>query len=195
MAACGDAEVKPCRLHVVGASGSGTTTVGRALATEWSVPHADTDDYFWLPTPPPYAKRSVAESLRLMGEIFLGRAAWVLSGSVTEGGDPLIPYFDAVVFLTVDSSVRLERLRSREATRLGADVHAGEERESALEAFMEWAARYEDPQFDGRNRARHERWLSRLRCPVLRLDSAQPVHVLVAAVTAWTGTAQESTPG
>ena len=44
----------PCHLHITGASGSGTTTLGRALASAWAVPHADTDDYFWVPTTPPY---------------------------------------------------------------------------------------------------------------------------------------------
>lgn len=159
--------------------------MGRALASAWSVPHADTDDYLWLPTPPPYTKRDMAESLRLMSEVFLGREAWVLSGSVTEGGDSLVPYFDAVVFLSLNPRLCRERLLAREATRFGAAIDTGGDREVAHRDFIEWASRYEDPTFTGRNRARHERWLSALRCPVLRLDSAAPVADLVATVTAW----------
>jgi len=34
------------RVHIVGASGSGTTTLGRALATQLGCPHVDTDDVF-----------------------------------------------------------------------------------------------------------------------------------------------------
>lgn len=45
------------RVLIVGASGTGTTTLGRALANEWSVPHADVDDYFWEPTEPPYTTK------------------------------------------------------------------------------------------------------------------------------------------
>jgi adenylate kinase family enzyme len=45
--------MRRCRVHVLGASGSGTTTLARALANHWSVPHADADDYFWVPTDPP----------------------------------------------------------------------------------------------------------------------------------------------
>ena len=33
------------RLHTLGASGSGTTTLGRALAERLQCPHFDTDDY------------------------------------------------------------------------------------------------------------------------------------------------------
>jgi type II secretory pathway predicted ATPase ExeA len=37
------------RIQVTGASGSGTTTLGRALADLWSVPHADADDHLFVP--------------------------------------------------------------------------------------------------------------------------------------------------
>lgn len=160
------------------------------------MPHADADDYFWVPTSPPYAtKRAVAESLQCMEKIFLGRDAWVLSGSVTEGGDPLVEHFDAVVFLSVDQSVRLERLHARETIRFGSSIQPGGEREAAHRASIDWAQGYEDPEFDGRNRARHKRWLSALPCPVLRLDSAHPVDELVAEVIAWEVDAPDESAG
>lgn len=34
------------RILIMGASGSGTTTLASALADRWAVPHADADDYF-----------------------------------------------------------------------------------------------------------------------------------------------------
>src|SRR3954468_18203090 len=93
--------MKTCRIHITGASGAGVTTLGRALADALAVSHADTDDYFWQPTDPPFQhSRDKADRLRLMHEMFVGRAAWVLSGSLDRWGDPLIPQFDLVVFLT-----------------------------------------------------------------------------------------------
>jgi adenylate kinase family enzyme len=178
--------VTPCRLHITGASGSGTTTLGRALASAWSVPHADADDYFWLPTSPPFmTKRDAGDRRRLMDEMFLGRDGWVLSGSVTEWGDPLLDHFDAVVFLSLDNEVRMERLRARELTRSGEAIRDGGAREAAYRNFIDWANAYEDPEFNGRSRTRHEQWLSSLPCPVLRLDSARPVDELVSQVVAW----------
>ena len=65
----------------MGASGSGTTTLARALATRWSVPHADADDYFWVPTAPPFRrKRPPEQRVALMEQVFVPREAWVLSG-------------------------------------------------------------------------------------------------------------------
>jgi hypothetical protein len=51
-------------------------------------------------------------------------------------------------------------------------------------SFMDWAAGYEQPGFNGRNRARHEAWLARQMAPVLRLDGETPPPVLVATVAA-----------
>jgi adenylate kinase family enzyme len=178
--------VSACRLHLTGASGSGTTTLGRALASHWSVPHADADDYFWVPTSPPYTvKRPVPQRLRLMNEIFVGRDAWVLSGSVMGWGGPVVELVDAVVFLSVDHGTRLHRLHDRETQRYGPSIGPGGAREADHREFIEWASGYEDPTFEGRNRAQHEEWLTGLPCPVLRLDSSAAVADLVAETAAW----------
>jgi adenylate kinase family enzyme len=178
--------VRSCRLHITGASGVGATTLGRAVAGEWSVPHADADDYFWLPTTPPYSvKRPVPERLALMEALFLPRDAWVLSGSVMGWAQALTASFDAVVFLTLEGAARLRRLRVRETARYGAGIEPGGEAVAAHQAFLDWASGYDDPRFPGRSRVQQEEWLSTLTCPVLHLDSAEPVARLVAAIRAW----------
>src|SRR5262245_36707446 len=106
------------RIHVLGASGAGVTTLGRALADALAIPHHDTDDYYWLPTTPAYQqRRDVPDRLRLMHEMFAGRPDWVLSGSLDGWGDPLIPLVDLVVFLYVAPEVRVQRLHEREVRR------------------------------------------------------------------------------
>jgi adenylate kinase family enzyme len=115
--------MKSRRIHVTGASGSGVTSLGRALAEALALPHHDTDDYLWKPTTPPYRElRDIAERLRLMKEMFLPRADWVLSGGLDGWGDDLISSFDLVVFLKTPHELRMQRLRAREATHFGADA-------------------------------------------------------------------------
>ncbi len=100
--------MKASRIHIMGASGAGVTTLGRALANTLAISHHDTDDYFWRPTEPPYREtRPAADRLHLMEELFLGRLAWVLSGSLDGWGDPIVPLFDLVVFLSAPTEVRL----------------------------------------------------------------------------------------
>jgi hypothetical protein len=72
-----------------------------------AIPHHDADDYFWRPTIPPYReKREIAERLRLMREVFVPRADWVLSG-LLDGWGPLIPAFDWMVFVATPRAIRL----------------------------------------------------------------------------------------
>lgn len=171
-----------CRLHVLGASGSGTTTLARALANHWSVPHADADDYFWVPSDPPYVeRRPEADRLRLMSEVFAPREAWVLSGSMVGWGEQVVELCDAIVFVTLEPAERLRRLEAREVHRRGG---AGFD-ESAWAAFLEWARGYDDPSFGGRSRAVHEEWLGERRQPVLRLDSGASPEALVDEVLRW----------
>ena len=170
------------RLHVMGASGAGTTTLARAVADHWAVPHADADDYFWVPSDPPYAeKRTETERVALMEQVFLPREAWVLSGSVVGWGDEVVARCDAVVFVTLDPMERIRRIEAREQVRQeGAVVD-----QAAWAAFLQWARRYDDPTFEGRSRVVHEKWLAGLACPVLRLDNAASPEALRDEVLAW----------
>jgi adenylate kinase family enzyme len=178
--------MKSRRIHITGASGAGVTTLGRALADALAMPHHDTDDYFWQPTIPPYQKkREISERLRLMREMFLGRADWVLSGSLEGWGDPVIAHFDLVVFLHTAKEIRLQRLRAREARHFGSDaVAAGGWRHQETEDFIEWSSHYDDGDREGRTFEKHQTWLAKLPCPVLRLDGARPLPELVEAVVA-----------
>jgi hypothetical protein len=181
--------MRPHRLLVTGASAAGTTTLGRRLATLRSVPHADVDDYLWLPTSPPYTdKRPVAERLALMEAVFVPRDSWVLSGSLRGWGDPVIERVTEVVFLTLDRDTRMDRLIGREAVRYGDTIARGGVNEAAHHDFLEWARAYDaGPAGDPGRLARDEEWLARLTCPVLRLNSGAPAETLAASVTEWLG--------
>ncbi|MGW6455476.1 hypothetical protein ACWF94_06015 [Streptomyces sp. NPDC055078] len=174
------------RLLVTGASAAGTTTLGRALATLQSVPHADVDDYLWLPTTPPYThKRPVDDRLALMNALFVPRDSWILSGSLRGWGDSVIERVEGVVFLALDPGTRMRRLVDRQILRYGDTIERGGVNEEAHQDFLEWARGYDDTALAGRSRAVDERWLAELPCPVLRLNSAEPVARLVAGVTDW----------
>jgi adenylate kinase family enzyme len=114
------------RIHILGASGSGTTTLGRALAARLQYPHCDTDNYFWVPTDPPYTKqRERPERQRLLMDDLTAHDAWVLSGSLCGWGDVAIPLFELVVFLSIPSEVRMARLHRREHARFGERILPG----------------------------------------------------------------------
>jgi adenylate kinase family enzyme len=179
----------PC-IHITGASGSGVSTLGSALAARLGCTHLDTDDFYWMPTDPPFqSSRQIPERLRLLHAAFEGAAeGWVLSGSLDGWGDPLIPLFERVIFLSAATEVRLPRLAERERRRFGPAVDPGGALHQEHQDFLAYATAYDTGVFTtaltGRHRARHEAWLQRLPCPFLRLDGALPTETLMDQVLA-----------
>ncbi|MBP0492010.1 hypothetical protein [Roseomonas indoligenes] len=173
------------RIHILGASGSGTTTLGAALAGSLGVPHFDTDAFFWVPTDPPFTtQRPVAERLGMLKGRLSALPGWILSGSATGWGDPLVPLYDLIVFLTLDPALRMERLRRREEARYAGRIAQGGDMAEGSAAFLAWAAAYDTAGSEQRSRVGQERWLAAQAVPVLRLDSSAPVAELLSAVVA-----------
>jgi hypothetical protein len=161
------------RIHITGASGSGTTTLGAVLASQFSWRHLDADSYYWLPDPRPFTtKRPATERAALLSRDLGMDAGVVLSGSICGWGPEIEDAFDLVVFLYLPAETRVARLRQREIQRHGA----------ADPAFLTWAAQYDEGPPEGRSLAKHEAWLAQRACPVLRLDQDEPVAERVARV-------------
>ncbi len=172
------------RIHIMGASGSGTTTLGRALAEELKIRHLDTDDYFWIKTPVPYTvKRDIPQRVEMLGTELAKQPEWVLSGSLCDWGDFAIPLFSLVVFLWIPADIRMKRLAERERARYGTEALSpgGWFHENHLE-FMAYAAGYDSGGPDIRSRLLHDTWLAKLPCPVLKIEEALSVEQLVSAV-------------
>jgi adenylate kinase family enzyme len=149
------------RVLIVGASGSGTSTLGRALAADLDWTFVDADDYYWLPTQPPYReKRDHEQRLSMILAAASQRNDAVIAGSVVGWGAALEDSFALIVFLTLAAPIRVERLRKREIVQLG---HADPD-------FLEWAGQYDEGRLAGRNRTMHETWLANRTCPILRID-------------------------
>ena len=116
----------PARIHIVGASASGTTTLGGALAERLDARHLDTDSFFWEATDPPFTtKRPVEERLALMEAAMEGAPSWIISGSMMGWGEVFVPRLDLAVFLRVPQEVRMTRLLARERQRYGEAIEPG----------------------------------------------------------------------
>lgn len=159
------------RLYITGASCSGVTTLGSLLAEALNLPQFDVDDFYWLPTDPPFtAKRPPEDRVQLILDRQEDFPGWILTGSCVGWGDRLIRDADLIIFLNIPTIIRLERLDQREASRHGLRILPGGDMYENHIAFRDWASRYDDPSFKGRNRAQHEAWLTEQTAPVLRLN-------------------------
>ena len=171
------------RIHILGASGSGTTALGQALAEHLRCPHFDTDDYFWLPTDPPYTQqRERTKRQQLLMNDITAHDAWVVSGSLCGWGDVAIPLFALVIFLAIPQDIRMARLYRREQERFGERILPGGDMYEVSQAFLLWAASYDEGGLDIRSRRLHEEWLGMLPCPILCFEGEYTIEEQLAVL-------------
>jgi cytidylate kinase len=76
----------PDHIHILGASGSGTTTLGSAIAQAYGHVHLDTDDYYWVPTDPPFQEtREPSARLDTLGAALDAHPRWSSRGRSAAG--------------------------------------------------------------------------------------------------------------
>ena len=176
---------RDARIHTFGASASGTTTLGRAVAARLGLPQFDADDYFWQKTEPPFVTPHPADvRARLLGADLRGRDAWVLSGSIVGWGDLFAADFTLAVFVSIPQELRMQRLEVRERERYGARVEPGGDMFEQSREFRAWAGRYDTAGFEQRSRVVHEAWIRGLRCKVLRIEGDAPIETWCERVCA-----------
>lgn len=164
-------------IHIYGASGSGTSALGKKICGELGFTFMDTDDYFWLPTNPPYtAKKSTKERLALMKKDIAESDNAVISGSLTDWGDELIPLFTLAVRLVTDTKIRIERLKAREKQKFGDRIMPGGDMYKNHTEFIEWAEQYDAGSIDMRSKAKHDEWQKLLLCRRIVLNGADDLE-------------------
>ena len=160
----------------IGASGSGTTTIAKALCDRLNYLHLDTDNFFWEVTPQPFTTiRPIEKRKNLLQKELESNKKWILSGSLCGWGDVFIPYFDFVVFVYLQKEIRLERLKKREYERYGDSILSNGEMYEKSQDFISWASKYDDSTEIGRNLQRHEQWFSEIKCRKLKIENCGTV--------------------
>ena len=127
----------------------------------------------WVPTDPPFQRKQdpVIRASRLL-QALRQASTTVLAGSILNWGVELEDSFSLIVFLTVPAQIRVTRLREREMRRFG----------SVDPAFLAWAAQYDEGTLEGRSLSKHEAWLAKRSCPVLRIDDDTSTECRLARV-------------
>lgn len=185
------------RIHILGPSGSGTTTLGKALSEEYSIKHLDTDDYYWKKTEIPFTEKNSPEHrIRSILTDIQDHPSWVLSGSLVSWGSPLIPLFTHVIYLWVPWELREQRLLKREQARYGNHrISEGGDMHSLHLEFMDWASRYDTAGSEQRSRRSHEQWIESLpkRISFIRIEgNYTPCETLEKALDAIKATRSRS---
>ena len=174
------------KIHIFGASGSGTTTLGKALQQKLGYRHLDADEYYWEKTDPPFQVKVPLEKRNSrITKDFLGQENCIISGSMVSWGKEWASAFDLYVFLYLPPETRMQRLREREKERYKEALSASEKIRTESNAFLDWASQYDDGTFQGRSLSIHLNWIEVLEGQVLKIEGDTTVLERVARTIAY----------
>lgn len=164
-------------LHLFGASGAGTSTLGRYISETLGYHFMDTDDFYWQDTNPPYtSKEKPSERIRRMKEEIARHDHVVIAGSLVDWGDELIPLFTLAIRVETSTPIRIERIKRREKEKFGSRIEAGGDMYVQHKEFLAWAEAYDDGELDIRSKAMHDAWEKLLTCPLILVDGNAPLQ-------------------
>ena len=170
-------------IHIFGATGSGTTTHGKALANNLGYVHFDNDNYVFESKNNQFTKprQPLIRDTMLFNDL-KSTPSWILSGSICGWGDFVIRYFDLVVFLWVPLEERMKRIEAREE-KLGRKIKdPTHPKYKTYRNFMKWASVYDTGSSKMRSLAQHEEWMKKLSCPILRVKGDNSVDENLTAI-------------
>jgi adenylate kinase family enzyme len=158
-------------IHIFGATGSGTSSLGKALANELGYVHFDNDNYFFELSNNQFTRpRKPLIRDPMLFDDLKNTPSWVLSGTICGWGDFVIRYFDLIVFLWVPLKERMRRIEAREE-KLGRKIEDPSlPRYKTYKNFMKWASEYDTGNSNMRSLAQHEEWMKKLSCPLLKIE-------------------------
>jgi len=173
-------------IHIFGASGSGSTTLARAIADHFGYHHIDTDDALWVKTDPPFTVKRTPKVSKALIEEQLGRHEYcVISGEFLGWDDFLSGRIDLYIYMHLPVDVRIQRIQNRETKRFGSRVQPGGDMYLSHLDFLAWVREYEQGDETRRSLARHQKWLKTLNKPVIDIEKVSTIEELLDQVSPW----------
>ncbi|MEL6594011.1 MAG: hypothetical protein AAFQ68_28165, partial [Bacteroidota bacterium] len=146
--------------------------LGRMLSAELQCRFLDADDLYWEKTDPPYTKKvPKKERIARLHQIYDTFDAIIITGGLMSWGAGWEAKFDLSIFVSLPHQLRMERLQQREQERYGASLVSNADIRKNSEAFLAWAGEYDNPNFDGKNITRHQRWIAQIQHPLIRIEN------------------------
>ena len=161
-------------IYILGACGSGKSSLGALLNEKYGYEHLDIDDYFWVKTDLPFqTSRTREEVYELLVPDLQKAELCVLSGNLGKDAYRYNHLIDLAVFLDAPTDIRLTRLANRERKLFGGRIDAGGDMQQTHIDFIKWAAAYEGNDNRYNTRQKQQRQLEVLTCPIMHVDAKQ----------------------
>ena len=163
-------------IHIMGASGSGTSTLGKFLAKKLNFSLIESDFYKWEQTDPPFQiMRDNEVSNRLLMEEILKNENLIISGSL-HSNPVIFPYIDLIIYLTCPTKVRLKRVIDRDIELGRNSLEAeGEVYENFL-GFLDLVKNYNKKDLTCRSKASQKYVMKECAVPVIRINTNKAIN-------------------
>ena len=160
---------------ICGLNGCGKTTTGREVAARLCFKRMDVEDYYFLDSEIPFSVSRTKDEVReLMWADIQLHKSYVLSSVGCDWGEKIENTYALAVFLTAPKETRMARIDHREIVRFGDRVLEGGDMYEQQKRFRQFVA--------GRSEEPYRAKVMQLNCPVLELDSTQPLEVIVEKI-------------
>lgn len=170
-------------IHILGASGSGTTTLGKAIEYKYGYTHLDVDDYYWIPTNPPFKiPRELNERVRILEEDIKKYKKCVITGSLCGWGDCFISSFNLIIRVVTSTEIRIQRLKQRELQRFGDRICPNGDMFNQHMEFIKWAKKYDSGDASIRSKQLHDQWLKSIDCEQVVIDGTISTNIALSKI-------------
>ncbi|MDF2538956.1 MAG: hypothetical protein K0S76_1977 [Herbinix sp.] len=169
---------KPHSLILLGANGTGKSTLGRELALVLNYAHFDVEDYWFYKTEIPYtAIRPQKERNKTLLSDMKKNGSFVVSGDISGWDDGFLTIFDLAVVLTAPTEIRMKRIENREYARWGDRVRECGDMYESHRKFKEFAAK--------RDVSLLEQSAGKYLCPILRIDGTKTLNEKIEEISTY----------
>jgi adenylate kinase family enzyme len=126
------------RILIFGNSGAGKTTMARALAAQYDIPHLDLDQTAWET---PGTRRPLADSAAIIASFVADNEGWVIEGCYADLLELVVPHATEMRFLNpgVEACVANCRRRPWEPDKYESE----QAQHQMLDFLIEWVRAYD----------------------------------------------------
>lgn len=154
---------------ILGANGSGKSTIGRELANKLNCAHFDTEDYWFYKSKVPYTvARLQDERNKMLLDDVKKYDFYVVSGDISDWNEVFLKLFSLAVFLEVPANIRVERIQRREYKRFGDRILKGGDMYEQHLNFVEYAAVRDIPLL--------KKKALKYQCSIVYVDATENCH-------------------
>lgn len=156
-------------IHIMGASGSGTSTVGEFLSKMLKYDLIESDFFKWEQTVPEFMiMRPIEESNKLLIDRIEKSNNLIITGSL-HSNPCTFKYINLIVYLKCPTKVRLDRIQKRDIETGRNSLQKSEEVRKNYFGFLELAKNYNKLGLDVRSKKSQKMVMKSCNAPVVTI--------------------------